>query len=664
MNNIGTYSEDYNNFIKNKNDLNNLDDLKEYRTFSNEFLNFIKIKLIYFITETNISITDIINVIFLQHLTYHINDNNINICLENAIKNTSKRFKEKNYDNKTISYILNRLCNLSKDVKYDRVNKIYDEIINKIKENINDSLLIEILNLNMTDKNINILLLNKNLINLINKDDKSKNLIDNITSTNIVSDEKSKNLYYSVITQTNWIDELEYGNFMGLLISIKPNKLNMSGHNLDHIPINEITHTIIGFDQILEVYKMKRYEDDYIYYGDIISGNGVGNGNCIIPLYINEMHWKCVKLYFDYNMGLIFNRNPFNSTYKHQYIYAHLLFKMINHTFSNEEYRSDKWINLLFSVLRTNYEIYKTNKNLDKFAIDKCYRIDCNLYEITLEFLFNKSFFDIRLLFEEFVRRSFKNIYKDINVLDEIYNFDETTALNYDIHSVNKHYLINENKFNDWIYELQKNSIFSEKNTLIYGVIMLKNIISKNNFFELFDQNNGILNDIHLFQIKKFISEVYLQPVNYELFGLLNPKFSSHINYTKEKVYSINTFTKLKLVEDNDQLKELFIQCLIQRVNKSRRNAIKNNKIQNPFYENNIIAQTGLLISQRYLKKFYNLNNNDDYINILNNISLDKFDKFIDIMISKTISLKKHIISNINLLESNRKDIIFKKIEI
>ena len=108
----------------------------------------------------------------------------------------------------------------------------------------------------------------------------------------------------------------------------------------------------------------------------------------------------------------------------------------------------------------------------------------------------------------------------------------------------------------------------------------------------------------------------------------------------------------------------MFIQCLIQRVNKSRRNAIKNSKIQNPFYENNIIAQTGLLISQRYLKKFYNLNNNDDYINILNNISLDKFDKFIDIMISKTISLKKHIISNINLIESNRKDIILKKIEI
>jgi hypothetical protein len=237
--------------------------------------------------------------------------------------------------------------------------------------------------------------------------------------------------------------------------------------------------------------------------------------------------------------------------------------------------------------------------------------------------------------------------------------------LNYDINAISKEFLINENDFKNWIDDLQRNKIFSDSNTLIHGIVMLKKIISKNNFFEIFDKNLGILNEDQLSYIKSFINETHISPENYELIGLLNNNFKSHINYTKEKLYSINNFTKLNLINNNNQLEDLFIQCLIQRVNKNRRSAIKNGKNQDPFNENNNIKEkTGLLISQRYLKDFYNLKNNDSYINILNVIPFEKLDQFVEVMISKTISLKKYILKNINLIHYTRRDIVTQKIKL
>ena len=48
---------------------------------------------------------------------------------------------------------------------------------------------------------------------------------------------------------------------MGLLLSINPKEINKNAYNLDYIPINEITHTIIGFDQILEAYSSNDFDD-------------------------------------------------------------------------------------------------------------------------------------------------------------------------------------------------------------------------------------------------------------------------------------------------------------------------------------------------------------------------------------------------------------------
>ena len=87
-----------------------------------------------------------------------------------------------------------------------------------------------------------------------------------------------------------------------------------------------ITHTIISLEQILEAYKIFYEEhgtlfDDKTSVSSIISGFGIGNGNCMIPLYINSDHWKLVRIYMEYNNGIIFNRNPLISKKRHTDIY-------------------------------------------------------------------------------------------------------------------------------------------------------------------------------------------------------------------------------------------------------------------------------------------------------------------------------------------------------
>lgn len=506
------------------------------------------------------------------------------------------------------------------------------------------------------------LLLDK-INDLVCLDMKIKNLKINMNKYDDSKYDRSKNFYYSSITRTSWIDELEYNNITGLLVKIDPKEINKNAYNLDYVPIMDITHTIISFEQILEAYKIFHKNNGTLFDDNlgttIISGFGIGNGNCMIPLYLNEDHWKLVEHYLDLNNGIIFNRNPLISKRRHNDIYYNIMTNMINFTFSDENYSSEKWVQLLFSMLRTVYEISKYDSFLvNKFKNNLQYRVDCNINKILILSLFDKDDNNVRYIIEEQVRRKMKSIYRDINVLDKIYNFnniEECLSYEYNYITNKFDYEIDINTFNTYIEELEENNIFSTLITMVHGIISMRTII-KEQYIDIFnhmDSHGGVLQDDLLHSLKDCITDKLIKPTNYLLNSSINPKFSSHINFTKNKKFRMQTLKDNDILQNDLQLKSLIIQSIIQRVNKCRKKAIDNGKYLDPFKENvNIIRSTGVLISSRYIREFYNLSSNfKSYIDCINTLGSNlKYIVLLLLHIRKTISLKKNILDNIHLV--------------
>ena len=657
-NNIISKNVDGNDFI-----LSKLDNIyNNYSYFIENNLTFINFKKV---------------MIFLEICIIYDNDDNNNY-INKLSKHLIVSIKNNDLTKNDILEIFNYLKDTSNEIQCEYwFGIVLCNLVEKIKNiEFEDSLVNELLTMTFvvfTQKNYKYYI--KNLYNLLKIDNEINQYVKHQDISMFNDQLKSKELYNSILTRTDWVDELKYGNIMGILLSIDPKEINRAAYNLDYIPINDITHTIIGFDQILEAYSNMKSDMGTVDYSNVLSGFGIGNGNCILPIYINKEHWKFVKLYMYNNFGIIFNRNSLDYCFNHKTIYKNVLVSMINLTFSNSNNRSDKWINLLFSVLRTNYELFKydhksknyENSELSKFINDIKFRTNCNLNTILVEYLiFDTPDNIIYYIFEELIRQVFKSIYKTINILDDVYDFEILSALNYEDNYNNSiDYNINYDKVSNWIKELEDNNIFSEKITLIYGIIMMKKIISKNNFFDTFDKNCGILPDDILNNLKNMINTHKIEATNSKLIGLINPKFSEHSNFTKTKVFSIDTFLDLNLVESRQSLMNIFIQGLIQRVNKCRTKAINNKRYQDPYKENNIINFTGLLISQRFIKTKFNLNTDmNNYINTLNTIEINLIDKFVNVMIKKTITIKKYILDNINKIntEESRRNIVINMI--
>ena len=183
---------------------------------------------------------------------------------------------------------------------------------------------------------------------------------------------------------------------------------------------------------------------------------------------------------------------------------------------------------------------------------------------------------------------------------------------------------------------------------MIHGIISMRTIIKNryNNIFTHLDENGGILEDDLLHSLKSNITDKLIKPTNFLLKSSVNPKFSSHINFTKLKKFRMSTLKENNILQNNYQLKSIVIQSIIQRVNKCRRKAIDNGKYIDPFSEElDIIKNTGILISSRYIREFYKLTGNfKSYIDCFNNLNNNlKLIILLVLHIRKTISLKNMV---------------------
>ena len=106
---------------------------------------------------------------------------------------------------------------------------------------------------------------------------------------------------------------------------------------------------------------------------EIFKGNGLGSGNAVIPLYINDIHWKQAKKHLPFVLGTILAHNPIAFNENHLNFVFSLLTEMTAKSFTCNSLLSVQWIKSYMSLLRTCSEIAyekKYNKGIKKIVAE------------------------------------------------------------------------------------------------------------------------------------------------------------------------------------------------------------------------------------------------------------------------------------------------------
>lgn len=193
---------------------------------------------------------------------------------------------------------------------------------------------------------------------------------------------KSLDVYYSTVSISDWYDELCEKGIMGLLIRVQAPDIAKLGYNLSSVEIRDVTNTIMPLQNIMEASDYYYNKNNTLDFGNrsndyaMITGNAIGTGNAIFPLYICKEHWALSKQYLYPVLGIMFSQNPAAYTKKHIQFTFTIFQDMINKTFISNNHQNEKWINVLFAIFRTCAAIANEHKfNRGIYNIVKKYSI-------------------------------------------------------------------------------------------------------------------------------------------------------------------------------------------------------------------------------------------------------------------------------------------------
>lgn len=241
----------------------------------------------------------------------------------------------------------------------ENIRNIYDIILNTRNT---------LRNKKLKNKMNNIIIKNIKLIDDIDDiyylDDKQKIFIENNNNNPLI--EKSKTLFYSLISISDWFEELENGSSMGLMVEISRNVSTNFAFKNSNIRIKDISLSCLSVQDYFSsvIYTFKNRGNKNINNKIIYEGAGIGNCNAIIPLYINEEHWKQSKKQLPFVLGYILANNPLAYNKNHDNFLFYFLTNMGSLIINNNNLNI-KIISLYLAVLRTCYQI----------AIEKGYHI-------------------------------------------------------------------------------------------------------------------------------------------------------------------------------------------------------------------------------------------------------------------------------------------------
>jgi hypothetical protein len=219
---------------------------------------------------------------------------------------------------------------------------------------------------NMVDervlKNINILKELESLPHRAQQYEFTKFLNNCINSTDIKF-KKSCEFFNSMITLSNWFDELNANGSMGIIVKVSSSSLGKLGIN--SVPfVENITNTFFPVvDFISELIKHFKLNENSTYFGNIngkniVHGNAIGEGNAVIPLYINKYHWKIAKVFMKPMLGITLSHNPLGYTKNHDSLLFIIVLEMSKMIFSLEgKYINERFLECFIAILRTAAEV-------------------------------------------------------------------------------------------------------------------------------------------------------------------------------------------------------------------------------------------------------------------------------------------------------------------
>ena len=176
---------------------------------------------------------------------------------------------------------------------------------------------------------------------------------------------QSLEFYMSNITCDDWMDVISENKCFGVMYNICCPKATKLGHTYENITIKECSNTLMTTDEVLKFQNKYIDENGKFDMGfantSMIFGPGIGNGNSVLPIYINKYHWLFAKHYIEENISLAVTQNSFSFCKNMLYVYPQIL---MNYILSLETL-SNKDFHLFINIYVTIQELHKIYGRFD-----------------------------------------------------------------------------------------------------------------------------------------------------------------------------------------------------------------------------------------------------------------------------------------------------------
>jgi len=281
--------------------------------------------------------------------------------------------KYKTYDSKTVIkllyhtlYYLNKYNILEKDdraldlllscIRNFKQNKVFDKLNDS---NISDKLFRKCYDLNIGLRNI---LCNNQFIKTFmanySKIQKRENCKYDENEINKNKYSESLEFYSTNISLDSWLDAMNNKQCIGVLINSNCYKLSKTGIDTSDMVILSCNSTFITLSDLLNSQNI--FMDKYNTVdrgGDLTSimGNGIGSGNGILPIYINNVHWKSAVLCLEECISLSITQNSYSFKPIMVSIYEKVMNRCLNQLSTQCNY---KQYNIFIGLLITTKYVY------------------------------------------------------------------------------------------------------------------------------------------------------------------------------------------------------------------------------------------------------------------------------------------------------------------